>query len=92
MSFSNLMNDLVYPDPGKKKIPTVGIGHNLTVGDSPKKLALCGLDHADVKAGKVSLTEDQIQQLFEIDIQERINQCKNLDGKLFYYSVCGIKY
>jgi len=56
----------VYPD--SKEIPTVGIGFNLNREDAKAKVTALGVDFNKLKAGKVSLTDAQIEKLFKDDI------------------------
>jgi lysozyme len=59
------VKDTVYPDT--KGIPTIGIGFNLHREDAKSRITSLGLDYKSVLDGSVSLTDRQIEKLFEYD-------------------------
>lgn len=54
---------VVYLDT--KKIPTIAVGLNLTTPQAQRMIAALGLDMNAVLAGKVSLTDDQINNILD---------------------------
>ena len=66
----------VYPDPAGH--PTIGVGFNLDRADAPQKIAALGLDYSDVRAGQVTLSDEQINQLFDADVDQAIADAKSI--------------
>lgn len=64
----------VYTDT--KGHPTVGIGINLDASDSKKELAAVGADYDAVRKGKQGLTEDQIRQLFQMELEKSLRRLR----------------
>ena len=64
----------VYKD--SEGIPTIGVGFNLNRADAKKKIEGFGLDYTKVKEGKQELTEAQIDELLEADINAAVTDCK----------------
>jgi GH24 family phage-related lysozyme (muramidase) len=58
--------------------PTVGIGFNLDRPDAKQKIEALKLDFARVRAGQVTLTEAQIQQLFDADVAQAMTDARAL--------------
>lgn len=58
--------------------PTVGIGWNLDSADSQDICDHFGIALADLKDGKVALTETQIDQVFDYQLTEVISQANSL--------------
>ena len=53
-----------------KKIPTIGVGFNLTRGDATAQLKKVGANPEKVKSGKSPLTQDQITALLFTDLKQ----------------------
>jgi len=66
----------VYQDT--KKIPTIGIGFNLTRKDAPSRIEALGLDYKKVLAGEQQLNEPQIQSLFKADVDDALKASHKL--------------
>lgn len=58
--------------------PTIGVGFNLDRGDARRKIAALGLDYNLVRSGGVDLSDDQIDQLFDGDVDQAVNDAKDL--------------
>lgn len=58
--------------------PTIGIGFNLDRGDAGARLGALGLDPAAVRAGGVTLTDAQVDELFEPDLANAIDGAHRL--------------
>lgn len=58
--------------------PTVGIGFNLDRADAGAKLSALGLDPGAVREGAVTLTDDQVDELFEPDLATAIEAARRL--------------
>ena len=56
----------VYTD--SKGIPTIGYGHNLTTGNSLLHCSRLGLNHQALVDGTASITKDQAEALFQLDM------------------------
>lgn len=65
----------VYPDT--KGIPTIGIGFNLNRSDASSRLQSVGADYDQVRKGKVSLTDRQVDALFEQDLSTAQNAARS---------------
>lgn len=48
-------------------LPTIGVGFNLRRSDAPRRIEALGLNFSQVAAGTQSLTDDQIDGLFDDD-------------------------
>jgi len=59
-----------------RKIPTIGIGFNLTRADAPALLKSIGADYNLIMAKKQSLTSEQIKQLFQANLQVAYKDAK----------------
>lgn len=58
--------------------PTIGIGFNLDRPDAAAKLAAQGLDPGGVRGGAVTLTDAQVDELFEPDLAAAIDGARRL--------------
>jgi len=58
--------------------PTVGIGFNLDRADAGAKLSALGLDPGAVREGAVTLTDEQVDELFEPDLATAIDGARRL--------------
>ena len=52
---------------------TIGIGHNLETDQTPEELAIMGLEDELEDWEGFKITEDQAYQLFELDVEEAVN-------------------
>ena len=52
---------------------TIGIGHNLEEEQSEEELAVLGLDEELEDWGDLSITEQQAFELFDLDVEEAVN-------------------
>jgi GH24 family phage-related lysozyme (muramidase) len=63
--------------------PSIGIGFNLDRGGARQTLAALGVDYDAVRAGKADLSEDEIDWLFEHDLESAFvsarRQVQNFD-------------
>jgi GH24 family phage-related lysozyme (muramidase) len=66
----------VYPDSAGH--PTIGVGFNLDRADAPQKIAALGLDYSDVREGRVTLNDAQIEQLFDADVDQAIADSRRI--------------
>jgi len=66
----------VYPDTEGN--PTIGVGFNLNRADARQRIEALGLSYDDVRAGQVDLTEAQIDQLLEADVDTAIQDARAL--------------
>ena len=66
----------VYPDT--KGIPTIGIGFNLKRNDAKSKMESLGLNLKQVLSGQQKLTNEQINTLFNQDVNTAIQDAKKL--------------
>ena len=66
----------VYKDT--EGILTVGVGFNLRRRDAKQKIEALNVDFEKLKSGRESLTDHQIDQLLEDDIDAAIRDCKSL--------------
>lgn len=58
--------------------PSVGIGFNLDRADASSKLAALGHDLARVRGGAVTLSDDEVDELFEPDLATAIEGAHRL--------------
>jgi GH24 family phage-related lysozyme (muramidase) len=58
----------VYKD--SKGIPTIGVGFNLLRPDARSKIQSLGADYDSILSGQSSLTDQQVNQLFDLTLQE----------------------
>ncbi len=58
--------------------PSIGIGFNLDRADAAAKLQALGLALPAVRAGSVTLTDDQVDELFEPDLATAIDGAHRL--------------
>ncbi|HEU4326647.1 MAG TPA: glycoside hydrolase family protein [Roseiflexaceae bacterium] len=58
--------------------PTIGIGFNLDRGNARARLRELGLDYQAVRSGRVELTDAQIDQLFAADLNQSIEDARDL--------------
>lgn len=58
----------VYKD--SKGIPTIGIGFNLLRPDARSKIEALGADYDSIMSGQSSLTDQQVNQLFDLTLKE----------------------
>ena len=61
--------------------PTIGVGFNLDRGDAKTKIEALGLDYAKVKAGTQDLTDAQVYQLLDGDMDTAIVDSKSVFPK-----------
>lgn len=75
-------HDRVYIESfGKKPIKTIGIGHNLEEKTSRKKIESLGLNYQSVLDGNTRLTDEQIQELYKLDMNDAIEDARaNVKG------------
>jgi len=66
----------VYKD--SRGIYHIGIGCNLERKDMPQQLANLGLNYSAVKSGRQDLTPQQVQALFQVDLQKAISDSRSL--------------
>ena len=66
----------VYKD--SKGIKTIGIGCNLERKDMPQRMATLGIDYRAVVSGRLDLTPQQIQALFDEDVNKAIVSSRSL--------------
>jgi lysozyme len=57
---------------------TVGVGFNLERKDAKGIVEAMGVDYEDLRAGKVVLTNDQVDHLLGLDLKAVIDDCKVL--------------
>jgi len=63
----------VYPDPNHGwKVPTIGVGYNLNKPEAKQEIEALGLNYEDVRNGKQSLTNHQVNELYRNDIAKSI--------------------
>lgn len=60
--------------------PTVGIGFNLDRSDAREKIEGLGLDYNAVRNGTLALTNDQINSLFEEDLDNTLGHARTVIG------------
>lgn len=72
----------VYSD--SKGHPTVGIGFNLDRDGAEKRLKAIGLDYKAVRAGRVKLTDAQIDALYAEDVKAAAETARSILGKSTY--------
>ena len=58
--------------------PTIGIGFNLDRANAKDTLESINVNYTDVRSGKVDLTDAQVEQLFQQDMQQAINEAQEL--------------
>ena len=58
--------------------PTIGVGFNLDRADARLKIAALRLDYNLVRSGGIDLSNDQINQLFDTDVDQAVADAKNL--------------
>ena len=58
--------------------PTIGVGFNLDRSDARAKIEALGLDYAKVKAGTQDLTDTQVYQLLDGDMDRAIADSKSV--------------
>lgn len=83
----------VYGDAGRRSIQTLGIGHAMdarvrsTILSTKKKFAKINpsLDFDAVMEGRQGLTHNEIQQLFDLDVKEKIQTAQRLFPLLHTY-------
>jgi GH24 family phage-related lysozyme (muramidase) len=71
----------VYGD--RKEIPTIGIGANLTVGDTQEILKDMGYDIHNVLSGQVELSDNEIMDLYQRQLKNRERLFESLRSKSF---------
>jgi lysozyme len=70
-----------YPDT--KKIPTVGIGYNMTQITAQRDFGFIGANYAAVLAGSAQLTQPQVQRLFTLSLARAISNARTVFGAAF---------
>jgi len=69
---------VAYPDPLHGwKVPTIGIGHNLTKPTSKPLIDSLGLDYEKVKAKQQSISPQQLNAIFKSDLAVATNDAKS---------------
>ena len=68
--------DTVYDDTAGH--PTIGVGFNLDRDGAQEAIERLGLNYQDVRDGKVSLTDTQIDTLFYSDVNSAIESARNV--------------
>ena len=68
--------DSVYPDTTGH--PTIGVGFNLDRSDARAKITALGLDYDQVRNGKQSLSDAQIDTLFDADVDRATSDAQSL--------------
>ena len=58
--------------------PTIGVGFNLDRADASQKIEALGLDYSAVRDGRVSLNDEQIDQLFDADVDRAIADARTI--------------
>ncbi|HVT61432.1 MAG TPA: glycoside hydrolase family protein [Thermoanaerobaculia bacterium] len=58
--------------------PTIGIGFNLDRSDARQKIEALGLNFDDVRAGTTSLSDAQVDALFDGDVQKAVADAQAL--------------
>jgi len=71
----------VYKD--HRKIPSIGIGANLTTGDAQSILKDMGYDIHNVLSGQVELSDDEILDLYQKQLKNRENRFEALRSRSF---------
>jgi WXG100 family type VII secretion target len=66
----------VYLD--SRKIPTIGVGFNLTKPGARQRIEALGLNYDDVLAGRQTLTDPQIDELLRQDVQQAMTDARDL--------------
>ena len=66
----------VYTD--SKGHPTIGVGFNLDRSDARRQLEDLGLDYDQVRAGQIYLSNAQIDQLFNADVDRAIVDARDI--------------
>ena len=76
-------------NPYKFKQPTVGIGHYLDSGHSKQvfEKTLPEINWEDVRFGRIELTEQQIDRLFQEDLQKHILRAEKLFPNIRSYTL-----
>jgi lysozyme len=59
-------------------IPTIGIGFNLKRSRAQELIANLGADYAKILSGTEQLDDRQVNELFNADIEESIENCKSM--------------
>ena len=67
-------------------IQTIGVGFNLEKSGAENQISALGLDYNSVISGKTSLTEEQVFQLMEDDLQIAIADAKSIVKNSSYLS------
>jgi GH24 family phage-related lysozyme (muramidase) len=68
----------LYYDTSKPPIPTIGIGFNLNRDGARATIEAAGLNYDDILAGKVTLTNEQMDKLFLADIRDAQKSAKRI--------------
>lgn len=58
--------------------PTIGVGFNLDRSDAQAKIAALGLNYDQVRSGQQSLSNAQIDSLFNDDVNNAVSDARNL--------------
>lgn len=66
----------VYPDSAGH--PTIGVGFNLDRSDAQEKIEALGLDYDKVRDGTQTLTDEQIDTLFNADVNQAVSDARGL--------------
>jgi GH24 family phage-related lysozyme (muramidase) len=71
-----------YAYDDSRGIRTIGVGMNLDIPASRRRIEAIGLNFKDIYAGKEALSEQQIRQLFAEDVQQAINVARRYTPQL----------
>jgi GH24 family phage-related lysozyme (muramidase) len=71
------VREQVYLDSADSPNPTIGIGFNLNREDAPDLIQNLGLDYDKVVSGEQQLNQDQINYIFQHDLDVAINDARN---------------
>jgi GH24 family phage-related lysozyme (muramidase) len=58
--------------------PTIGVGFNLDRSDARRRIEDLGLDYEQVRAGQIDLSNEQIDQLLDADVERAIADARNI--------------
>lgn len=58
--------------------PTIGVGFNLDRSDAQEKIEALGLDYDKVRDGTQTLTDEQVDTLFDADVNQAVSDARGL--------------
>ena len=73
--------DIITGIHGKTGDPTIGVGHSANSSEASRnklQTVAPGINYEDLLAGKVKLTMDQVNKLYDIDTDEHIQRLRDL--------------